>query len=292
MRLKTYRAPTTPAAIALVRAELGPDALILATKRAGNLIEVTAALERPAPPLPEPESLRTLAWHAIPPQLAATLGSGRLDRTLAQTLRFCRLDLSAGSSPILLAGPPGAGKSLTCAKLATRLVLDGKPPLVVSADGARAGATEQLAAFTRLLGLPLVVATDPLALARAVSRRSPGQPVLIDSAGIDPLRPADQAGIATLAASSGARTVVVLPAGHDAAESADAAAAFVAAGASLMLPTRLDAARRLGGILAAAAAGLALTEAGCGPGVADGLLPLTPECLASRLVPPSLRRAA
>ena len=55
-------------------------------------------------------------------------------------------------------------------------------------------------------------------------------------------------------------------------------------GARHLLPTRLDAARRLGGVVSAAAeAGLALTEAGTGPGVADGLTPLSPEWLARRL---------
>ena len=78
--------------------------------------------------------------------------------------------------------------------------------------------------------------------------------------------------------------VLVLPAGLDAAEAADLAHAYAAAGASLLVATRLDLARRLGGILAAASARLALTEAGIGPGAADGLLPITPEWLAARLL--------
>jgi len=75
----------------------------------------------------------------------------------------------------------------------------------------------------------------------------------------------------------------VLPAGGDAAESAELAAALAGTGATLLIATRLDVARRLGGILAAAAAGLALAEAGIGPGAADGLVPLTPDLLAARL---------
>jgi flagellar biosynthesis protein FlhF len=63
------------------------------------------------------------------------------------------------------------------------------------------------------------------------------------------------------------------------------ARAFAALGARHLLPTRLDAARRLGGVLMAAKAGpLALTEAGIGAEVADGLEALTPEGLASRLL--------
>jgi hypothetical protein len=37
-------------------------------------------------------------------------------------------------------------------------------------------------------------------------------------------------------------------------------------------------------VLAAAAAGLTLVEAGVGPGAADGLVPLTPDLLARRLM--------
>jgi flagellar biosynthesis protein FlhF len=78
--------------------------------------------------------------------------------------------------------------------------------------------------------------------------------------------------------------VLVLPAGLDPAEAIEMAHAYAAAGANLLVATRLDLARRLGGVLAAAGAGLALTEAGVGPGAADGMLPITPAWLAARLV--------
>jgi hypothetical protein len=54
-------------------------------------------------------------------------------------------------------------------------------------------------------------------------------------------------------------------------------------GATMLVATRLDQSRRLGGILAAAAAGLALTEAGIGAGAADGLMTFTPTLLSERL---------
>ena len=78
---------------------------------------------------------------------------------------------------------------------------------------------------------------------------------------------------------------LVLAAGMDVAETTDLARAYAAAGVRLLVGTRFDIARRLGGILAASAnAGLALTEAGIGPGAADGLLPITPAWLATRLL--------
>ncbi len=52
MRLKLYRAATVPQAMSRVRAELGADALILATRRVAEGVEVTAALEPHAPASP------------------------------------------------------------------------------------------------------------------------------------------------------------------------------------------------------------------------------------------------
>lgn len=297
MRIRVFTAPRMAEAMAMVRSELGADAVILGNRRTAAGVEVTVAVEPAEPesvaaavaavaaaPSPTIPPTDVLARHGVPPKLAARLEGGPLAALLAQHLRFAPLPEGIGR-PLLLAGPPGAGKTLTCAKLAARAVLrgGGAPPLVVGADGQRAGATEQLAAFARVLNAPLVAAPDAAAVAAAVARRGEGQPVLIDTAGCDPFDPAQAAALLALARASGAEVVAVLPAGLDAAESADLARAFAVLGARLLLPTRLDAARRLGGVLSAASAGLVLTEAGTGPGVADGLTPLSPEWLARRL---------
>ncbi len=284
------------AAMAQVRAELGPEALILSTRRVADGSEITAALESLPPPLPDPARLDRLRWHGVPPALAAQLSIAPLEPALAQALRFGGIDITPYAPPLLLAGPPGAGKTLTAARLATRLVLAGTRPLVICADGQRTAAAEQLAAFTRLLDLPLLVAPDPLTLARALMRREAGAPVLIDTAGIDPFDPAAQAGITALAAAAAATTALELTAGLDPNEAADTASAFATAGATLLVATRLDVTRRIGGVLAAAHAGgerrLTLAEAGIGPGAADGLVPLTPSLLARSFADPKIRKAA
>jgi flagellar biosynthesis protein FlhF len=279
-------------AIAQVRRELGPDALILGSRSVADGVEVTAAADPvmpdqdlPPPPLTDPARFDPLHYHGVPPDLAERLREGKLETTLARTLRFGALPLGTATAPLLLCGPPGAGKTLTVARLATRLVLAGSTPLVITADGRRAGATEQLAAFTRLLGLNLVVASHPLTLGRAMARRVDGAAVLIDAPGSDPFDPVHRDELMALAATAGAAVVMVLPAGVDPGESADLACGFAELGATFMVATRLDLARRLGGVLSAArAGGLCLTEAGTGPGAADGLVKLTPELLAGRLL--------
>lgn len=291
MRLKVFRAARMAEAMALVRAELGADAVILGTRRLAEGVEVTAALEAEEPLLIPPAAAPAaaapppgpLAFHNAPPALAAALGRGPLEAALAAALRFAPLP-EGRERPLMLVGPPGAGKTLTCAKLAARLVMAGTPPVVVTTDGQRAGASAQLAAFTGVLGLTLALAPSPAALGKALARRAAGQPAIVDSAGCDPFDAAQAMLLHALARAAGADLVLVLPAGLDAAEAADLARAFVALGARHLLPTRLDAARRLGAVLAAAEAGpLALTEAGTGADVAAGLEPLTPAHLAARL---------
>lgn len=299
MRLKVYRAQKLADAMGRIRAEMGPDALILATRRVADGVEITAALEPEEtgelwpPPLPiaprgrpgaDAATRAALAFHRVPEALSGRV-SGALEESLAALLSFGALDLERRAPPLLIAGPPGAGKTLTVARLATRLVMLEEAPLVITADGKRAGAAEQLAAFTRLLGIGLIVASQPVTLARALARRVDGAPVLIDTPGIDPLDPVQRGELVALADAVGARIALVLPAGMDAEESADLACAFAEAGAGVLIATRIDIARRLGNVLAAAdRGGLALAEAGIGPGAADGLTALTPAFLAHRLL--------
>lgn len=293
MRLRVIRAARMSDAMAQLRAEMGEDAVLLSTRRVNGGVEITAAQEQDDEPLVIPPEAAApsraipaeLARHNLPPDLAARLSEGRLAGALAQVLSFA--PLPGLGAPLLLVGPSGAGKTLSVAKLATRLVMAGTPPLLVTADGRRAGATEQIAAYARVLGLPLAVASGPAALGKALGRRAERQPALVDMPGCDPFSPASARGLAALLAAAQGTPVLVLPAGMDAEEAAETAHAFRLLGCRHLLPTRLDAARRLGGVLAAAAAGLALTEAGIGQDAVGGLEPLTPERLAARLAAPA-----
>lgn len=295
MRVKLYRAAAIPEAMEQVRRDLGADALILTTRRTAEGVEVTAAVEaaaEPAPPAIDAQRLAAFEFHRLPPAIARKLEAGPLPFALTAAFRFGRLNLGSGSRPLLLTGPPGGGKTLTAARLAARLVVNGIHPLVITADDRRAGAIEQLSTFTHVLGLRLVATSDPIELKRALAEREHNVPVLIDAPGLDAFDTRERDELAILAEIANAVVALVLPAGIDAAEAADLAAAHAAAGATLLITTRLDLARRLGGVLAAAAVGLTFAEAGIGPGVADGLTPMTPSFLAQRLlrIPPSPER--
>lgn len=289
MKLRVFTGRSSSAALAEVRAALGEDAVVLATRRVPGGVEVTAALEAAEPLLIPPEPLPAtprpeLARHNIPAAVAALLPPGPLESALAQGLRFVPLP---EGRPLLLVGPPGAGKTLTAAKLAARAVMAGAAPLVVTTDGARAGAVEQLAAFTRILRLTLAVAAQPEALGKALAGRAHGQSAILDGFGCDPFNTEHAARLLRLIRAADAAPVLVLPAGLDAEESGEIARAFHALGARHLVATRLDAARRLGGVLAAAAAGLAISEGGVSPNVSEGLVPLDAAALAARLLRPA-----
>jgi flagellar biosynthesis protein FlhF len=121
---------------------------------------------------------------------------------------------------------------------------------------------------------------------------------LVDSAGSNPLSDGDLAEILRLAKGGDTEPVLVLAAGGDAAEMADQAAIYARLGAKRLIATKLDTVRRLGGLLAAAAAGgLAFCEFGLSPQIGDGLVPVNPVSLArllmgERIELPSLNPAA
>jgi flagellar biosynthesis protein FlhF len=108
--------------------------------------------------------------------------------------------------------------------------------------------------------------------------------LLIDSPGFNPFRPADLGLLSGLLEASRAAPVLVLPAGLGVADCAEIGHTYVALGARHLLATKLDAARRLGGLLAAAAAGLAFAEAGIGRTIGQGLSPLSAHGLARLLL--------
>ena len=183
-------------------------------------------------------------------------------------------------------GPPGAGKTLTTAKFAAKAVLQNMKAAVITADTLRAGGVEQLEAFTRLLEVPLYKIKTPSDLKTKLAEISPDTSVFIDMPGLSPFSTEAMKTLAKFASASAIEPVLVMPAGLDAAESADMARLYNALGVRRLVGTRLDMARRYGGLLAAANAGnMAFAEIGNAAHVAEGLQITSPKILAHYLLP-------
>jgi flagellar biosynthesis protein FlhF len=298
MRLRNFTASSMAEAMALVREALGADAIIVSAESEGGLTSVLAAVETEEPPPAEGDPFTdaihmALVNHGVLPRLserlvlaAASLGADTGVRALAAALDglFRFQPLTAGRAALV--GPPGAGKTLTCAKLATRAVLAGDPVQVVTTDTVRAGATEQLASLTRILGLELLVAGSPEELRRFLATAPDDELVLIDTAGTNPYVKTECDELAALVDAAGAEPVLVLPAGGDVYDTVEMARAFAALGCRRLVPTRVDMAIRLGALLSAAdAVPLAFAEFGLSASVADGLCKVTPVALARLLLP-------
>jgi len=188
---------------------------------------------------------------------------------------------------MMLVGPPGVGKTLMVAKMATQAVMDGLNVAVITTDTVRAGGVEQLQAFTKLLKVPLQKAKTRDELRAILNQTSGHDLVLIDTAGTNPHDPDDMARIARLADAGTIEPVLALTAGMDADESAEIARSFTLLGVQRMMATRLDVARRLGGLLAGAQqGGLSFCDISFTPKVTDGLAKLDASTLASFLMNP------
>jgi flagellar biosynthesis protein FlhF len=188
--------------------------------------------------------------------------------------------------PIMLVGAPGVGKTLTSAKLAARAVMNNLSAAVITTDTLRAGGIEQLQAFTRILKVPLIKATSPAALAKAIDQSKGLDQIIIDTGGANPFNKDDMKTLALLAAAADIEPILVMGAGADANESGEIARIFSTMGVRRMVTTRLDVARRLGGLLNAAhEGGLSFAEMSDTPQVADGLQGLSPKKMSKILMP-------
>jgi flagellar biosynthesis protein FlhF len=192
------------------------------------------------------------------------------------------------AKPILFAGLPGAGKSATLAKLAARAKVNGWAATVITCDLAKAGAIEQLATYARALEIPAYRAKDAATLRRAVDKADVDGLILIDTLGTNPLKKADLTQLRELAEAASAEIVLVMAAGGDPIESEELAAAYAEIGATRLVATKIDVARRYGGLLAAAEAGrLAFAGLGTSPEIASGLGTLRADQLCRLILPAS-----
>lgn len=239
----------------------------------------------------------TMLRHAVPDEIldqvvscAAVLGIDEprlaLLSAIESLFKFNPLPLEPAPTPYMMIGAAGAGKTLAAAKMAARSAMSGLQVAVITTDTERAGGVEQLSAFTKLMDIDLKVAKSPAALKEILLSLGDMDQVIIDSAGVNPY---DADAIKSLARMIGAAEVIpllVMPANTNAEEAAEMAEIFATIGAQGLLPTRVDAARRLGSILSAAyQGGLALADVSSTAKVANGLSPLTSKRLTQLLMP-------
>jgi flagellar biosynthesis protein FlhF len=308
MRLRSFSGRTMNEAMGLVRQHLGAEAIIVSTEEDDDgLMRITAALDSDFEPRPAPTRSAidpialALDGHGLLPDLTEKIAAAALpydgeeplvalSSALATLFPFKPVGAEDQARRFFLAGPPGGGKTATTAKLAARAVFEGRRVRLVTADAARAGAVDQLAAFAKILNVPMHRAEDDAQLAAAVALGQPGELMLIDGPGINPFSTTERDEWKSLAAAANAEPLLVLPAGGDAVDTLELARAFAEDGCARLVVTRIDLSRRLGSIVAAAdALRLPFAEAGLSPSIADGLHSFNPVLLARLLLSEGVR---
>jgi flagellar biosynthesis protein FlhF len=347
MKIKRYTAVSMRAALAQVRAEQGPDAVILSSRRGEDGIEVIAAvdydealfadanrqrmmpivaaapavapvmpmapavprsaaapraIQRPSPTadigygamqrelqdlrrlletglagmtwsdkrLREPLQARVLEELAamdIAPDVAMALAALTPRRTSLENPSHIPLALLVKHLPVVndmtcitggitaVVGPTGAGKTTTIAKLAARWCMQhGCQDLaLVSTDGYRVGAREQLNSYARLLGAPMHAANTGRELGQVLERLKAKKLILIDTAGMGPrdVRLSEQLAALKLGAAR-ARVLLALPAQGEGHTLEEIVRAFAGAAPAACVLTKVDEAASLGGAISVA----------------------------------------
>lgn len=219
---RTYRAPEFAAALAQVKAELGPEAIILSSRQVPaplggeTCVEIKAVSEKGAAELGVRASTptsgkqsggiveRRLARMGVPATAARTLarrvamvnGSVPISLSLArpaltevleQEMLFGGSVAESASRTIALVGPTGVGKTTTVAKIAAHEALVRRRRIaLISLDHYRVAGVEQLQRFADLMGVPMETAHDPASLGAALRRFGDADLILIDTPGRSP----------------------------------------------------------------------------------------------------------
>jgi flagellar biosynthesis protein FlhF len=205
--------------------------------------------------------LEELSAMDIAPDVAMALAALTPRRTSLENPSHIPLALLAKHLPIVndptcvtggitaVVGPTGAGKTTTIAKLAARWCMQhGSQDLaLVSTDGYRIGAREQLMTYARILGAPMHAANGAEELLRVLERLKSKKLILIDTAGMGPRdeRLTEQLSALKYGA-SGARVLLALPAQAEGQALDEIVCAFVRVKPAACILTKVDEAASLG----------------------------------------------
>ena len=210
--------------------------------------------------------LEELAAMDIAPDVAMALAALTPRRTSLQNPSHIPLALLVKHLPVMndltcitggitaVVGPTGAGKTTTIAKLAARWSMQhGSQDLaLVSTDGYRIGAREQLSTYARILGAPMHAANNGQELARVLERLKAKKLILIDTAGMGPrdVRLTEQLATLKLGAAR-ARVLLALPAQGESHALDEIVRAFARVTPAACVLTKVDEAASLGAAISA-----------------------------------------
>ena len=239
---------------------------------------------------------RALAWHQFPFEIIEelldnltqhrkrALSEEVLAASLQHMLSFAKLeDLHAERRALLFFGPPGAGKTATCVKLAWLARLAQHEVSLVSLDSLRTGGAEQLEMYAEKIGCRFFHSRSPQRFERLLRTLPPQSLIFVDAPGINPYAKEELAHLQGLTELNILLPILVLPTWIDTQAGIDLVSAFRMPACRHIILTGEDIDRRLGRSIAIArASALKLTYISPRPHIAQGLELLDAHSLAVR----------
>lgn len=323
MRIRTLTAEKMEDALRLIREELGPEALILGTRKVPGpdgkpTLEITAAVNEPEPatrplenttpalpptpatPMPSNSLQGVLETHSTAPGLitkitAALPGLASAGFTPGEALEMLLAKLVTFRSPAdllppgkahLFIGPHGAGKTTIISKLAIQAKKQGRTVGLLSLDDQKIGGFEPLAIAAEIMGETAHLLSSATDLRTAASSLGPRHLLLIDTAGLNPYQPQALTALKRRLDELGLPTLnhLVIPASLNAADMAALPVACHRFGLTSLVFSKLDSTTRYGALLSTAAqAGLPVGLASHSADMAAPPLALTASWLAEAL---------
>lgn len=276
-------------------------------------VKITAAIEAPAPkinphinPAPIPRSapikkslreleeefmssetvdlVSSLSHHGLADSiklrlldLGQSLECETPELTLASALDtmfyFEPITATVPSRPLMLIGPPGAGKTITTAKLASQFILNGKSVHLISTDVYRTGGLAQLEGYASVLKVSLTEAEKPEDLKIALKNATKSNDIiLIDTMGYNPYSTREMNDLHDFLKVTDCEPILVCSAGIDPYEAREISETYSALGVKRFITTKIDVARRYASLLTIAENGrMAFAGVGITPYLGDGI---------------------
>ncbi len=190
---------------------------------------------------------------------------------------------------LALAGPGGAGKTTTAAKIAARIVLQGRQTVaVLSLDDQRIAGTVELQRYAGIMGIQMETARDPDELTQALERLSTCQTIIVDTPGLSlDDAPARSALSKLLHHIGGAQVHLLLHAGMQEDIVARMIEWYKPLGITHLMPSHLDWSEKFGPFFnQMVQSRLPIAYMGVGPQVPEGIRTATAADIAAMLLSP------